>query len=488
MKRFAGVSLWLLLYISAVGQSMLGVTLGNYAGINSIQLNPSAILNSKAYLDIQFLGTGFFLDNNALYISKQEFAISRLFTPGYQLPLHKELYGTRDRPFYLYNNTHSKNAFQNLLINGPGAMLIWKHHAFAINTSLRSVVSLIKIPHEIVNFSYLGLNYRPQQNIDYKNNIPFRGAAMVWGEIGLTYAYTFYASGLNKISAGINIKRLFGAGAIYANVNNIDYTVLNDTTMTIRNLDSQMGLALPVDYSTNKLNLSKTIKGTGFGADFGITYTRISPYHQAQYFSTACSQKYENYIYRFGVALIDLGAIRFSSNALNMRIDNRSSFWEHLTNFNYPNFRQFLDTLSTKFYHDTTSIYVGTKFDLWLPAVLSIQFDYHLRKNWYVNTSFLYGLKIGMQSIARPSEISVTPRYESEWFEASLPFSLYDFTWPRVGIAVRVYGFTIGTDNLESFFNLTNFSGLDFYFGIKYFISAGKCRSIELPVNCFPAH
>ena len=484
MKRLAAASLCLLLNIYTFGQTMLGTSLGNYSGINGIQLNPSALLNSKSYIDIQLLGAVVFLDNNALYISRKDYGFTRFFTPGYRLPSHKESFGTGDRYLYLYNTTRSKNAFQNLRITGPGAMLIWKHHGFAISTSLRSVVSLKHIPYEVVNFSYLGLNYRPQQKINYSDNGPFGGTEMSWGEIGLTYVYTFYANGVNKISAGITVKGLFGIGGLYMNVDNIDYTVLNDTTMAVRNLNAQVGIAMPFNYSTNAPNFTKIFKGTGFGTDIGITYTHISPHHQFQYFSTACSQKYENYIYRIGVALLDIGAIRFSHNTLNMSIDNRDSYWEHLKSFDYKNIRQFLDTVSIKFYHNTTSIYSGTSFLIWLPAALSVQFDYHLNNNWYLNAGFLYGLSLGRQAIVTPSVISVTPRYESAWFEASLPVSLYDFTWPRVGIAMRFYGFTLGTDNLGGFFNFNNFTGIDFYFGIKYFINAGKCRSIELPLNC----
>ena len=37
-------------------QEMLGATLGNYAGTDAVQLNPSALHNSKQYLDIRILG------------------------------------------------------------------------------------------------------------------------------------------------------------------------------------------------------------------------------------------------------------------------------------------------------------------------------------------------------------------------------------------------------------------------------------------------
>ena len=363
-------------------------------------------------------------------------------------------------------------------------MLVWKNHAFAINTSLRSVFSMRQIPYEIVNFSYWGLNYKPQQKVSYSDNVPFGGSAMVWGEIGLAYAYTLYAHGFNKLSAGINIKRLFSAGGFYLDVDNIDYTVLNDSTVDIRNMDARMGFSLPVDYLTNDLDFSKKIKGGGFSGDIGFTYTRLSPFHRDQYFTSLCSRTYEPYRYRIGIALIDFGAIRFNYNAQKLSVDNRASYWDHITRFDYTSISQLLDTLSMKFYNDTTSLYLGTEFLLWLPGAISAQFDYHFSEHWYLNTSMVIGLKIGRHSIIRPSAISITPRYESAWFEASIPVSFYDYRWPRVGVSLRFFGFTMGTDNIGGFFNFKDFTGLDFYFSIKYFINAGKCRRTKVLLHC----
>ncbi|MCK9202806.1 MAG: DUF5723 family protein [Bacteroidales bacterium] len=484
MKQFTCILAFLFLQINSFSQDMLGSVLGNYAGINSLQLNPSALLNSKIYFDIRLIGSNVFIDNNAIYLSKDDYRFSNFFTPGYEFPSHKETYGTEDRYFYMYDNTKPKNAFINIQINGPGAMMIWRHHAFAINTAIRTVFSMRKIPYDIANFALRGLNYLPQHNIAYNDDTPFLGSGMVWSEIGLAYAYTIYAEGNDKISAGINIKRLYSAGGIFINVDHMDYTALNDSTMDIRSLTLDAGLSLPLNYSSNEFEMDPIIKGKGFGLDIGLTYTRLSPHHQKQYFSTACSQQYENYIYRLGLALIDFGGIRFNDNAEKLKIDNKPAFWEHLNRFDFSNIQKFLDTVSYKFYQDTTSLYADNKFFIFLPTTLSFQFDYHIKNNWFINASFLYGLNMGKQSIVRPSQISITPRYESEWFEASFPVSLYDFTWPRVGASLRFYGFTIGTDNLGGFFSWKDFTGLDFYFSVRYFILAGKCRNIKIPMAC----
>ncbi|MDD4603102.1 MAG: DUF5723 family protein [Bacteroidales bacterium] len=457
------------------GQEMLGMTLGNYAGINGIQLNPSSLHNSKTYLDVQIIGLDIFEDNNAIYIDKKDYRFSNFFKAGYEWPTHQENFGTEERIFYQYENKNRKSAFINLRINGPGVMLITGKHAFAITTAVRSVFSLHNVPYELANFAYLGLNYRPQHNINYQDDQPFAASGMAWAEIGLAYSNTVYARRFDKISVGIGIKRLFGVGAVYANIQNLDYTVLNDSTFNIKNLKGEIGISLPLNYYSNGIKTDNILNGGGFGFDVGITYQRLSHYHQNQYYTSLCAQEYEDYLYRIGISLIDIGGIQFNNNARKLGIDNRSSYWENVTKMNFRSVNQILDTISYKFYGDTTSADIGEKFTMWLPSALSIQFDYHLKSFWYLNASLIYGFPLSRGSLARPAEISITPRYEKRWLEVSLPISLYDWTLPRIGMALRIYGFTIGTDKLGEFFNFNNFTGMDIYFSVKLFFNKGVC-------------
>ena len=248
-------------------------------------------------------------------------------------------------------------------------------------------------------------------------------------------------------------------------------------------MNSEIGMSLPVDYQTSELNTEKLFKGGGFGLDVGFTYKRLLNYHQDQYFNSLCAQPYEDYLYRIGVALLDIGGIRFNNNAVKINIDNRSAYWNNVDKLNFSSVDQFLDTLSYQFYGDTVSAYTGDKFTMWLPSALSVQFDYHLTKHWFLNSSLIYGFPMSKSSIVRPAELSVTPRFETSIFEISMPFSLYDWKLPRLGLALRVYGITVGTDKLGGFFSYSNFTGLDFYFSVKLFFNKGNCR-LKGPVHC----
>ena len=474
-----GCFLFLILLLStfySYGQEMLGAVSGNYAGLTGLQMNPSSMHNSKIYLDINLIGADAMVQNNYLYQSRKDYHVSNFFSSAYEWPTHQEEYGTDVRMFYHYRNHRTKDAYENLRVNGPGVMLVHGNHAFALTTAVRSVFSAHNIPYEIANFTYLGLNYIPQQNINYKDNRPFSTSELTWAEIGLSYSYVFYARGFNSIAAGISVRRLMGYAGGYMKVNSIDYIVPNDCTLVVKNLDAQYGFSAPMDYDKNEMWNDKTIKGGGFGFDIGITYTRKSHIHQTQYFNRLCAQQNEDYLYRIGLALIDVGAIRFNTHASGYSIDNKSASWTNLTKFNYQTINQLMDTISWKFYGDNKSSYRSDKVMVWLPSALTAQFDYHVYKNWYANASLVYGFALAAGSLHRPSELTVIPRYESNKFEIDLPVSLYDWTLPRVGIAMRLYWLTIGTDKLGGFFNFSDFTGMDVYFTVKIGFDKGICK------------
>ena len=467
------------LALNSYGQDMLGKVLGNYAGVNSIQINPSALHNSKTYFDFELIGADFFLQNNYLYEARKDYRFGHFFQSGYKLPTHPEEYGTEARIFYSSSDKRDKNIFLNLRIDGPSLMLIWGKHAFALTTDFRTVVSAHNVPYEVANFAYLGLNYRPQQNINYKDNYPFRIAEMSWAEIGLTYAYEIYNSGFTKISAGISVKRLFGYAGMYEVTKNIDYVIPNDSTISVKNLNAEFGISLPVSYTNNKYNSNNIVMGRGFGFDLGITYYRLTRVHEEGYSDRLCSRHYEDYLYRLGISLIDVGAIKFNTNALKYAINDKGSYWDNVNKIKFNSIKQLIDTISDKFYGDPVSAYQDNKFLLWLPSALSIQFDYHYNKNWYINGSVIYGFNFSGNSLSRPSEISITPRFERSWFEANIPVSLYDWYLPRIGLSLRFSYLTIGTEKLGWFFHVNNLTGMDFYFTIKFFLSKGSCRTAK---------
>ncbi|MCK4361082.1 MAG: hypothetical protein KAV70_05005, partial [Bacteroidales bacterium] len=273
MRKIIILILLTVAFIPVKAQEMLGIVNSNYAGSVGSIINPSSIVNSKLYMDINLITADIFAENNYLYIHKEDYKLFDYLKREPQFPS----YGKDNQAFDHYTDNKIKHAFSNIRIIGPSAMIVNGNHAFALTTGVRTMVTLRRMPYEIANFSYEGLNYPSQFNINYKD-YDFSLTSMAWGEIGLTYAYIFKKVYNNQWSAGITVKKLFSYGGAYMNINNIDYIVLNDSTVDIKNLDAEVGLSLPVDYTNNDFpDDGNFFKGGGFGLDIGITYPNPPP-------------------------------------------------------------------------------------------------------------------------------------------------------------------------------------------------------------------
>ena len=95
----------------------------------------------------------------------------------------------------------------------------------------------------------------------------------------------------------------------------MNYIVLNDSTINFKNLDGQIGYALPVNYENNDAPMHDPFfKGSGVGMDLGIVYTKRR-YIDNKKYTRPCDQRFEDYHYRIGISIIDIGP---SSSGLSL--------------------------------------------------------------------------------------------------------------------------------------------------------------------------
>lgn len=471
IKKAISLFLFLMLLPSLEAQEMPGIVNSNYAGINGALINPGNLTNTKYYLDINFLTVGMFFENNYVYLAKDEYKFSRFLGKNGPFPTHPP----DDKVAYDYYNAKLKNAFVNERLMGPSAMLNIGNHAFGIITSFRTVSSARKIPYDIAKFLYEGLDFNDQFGINYVDNHKFSAVAMSWAELGLSYAYVFRQLDRKYWSGGITIRRLKGVSGAYASVSNIDYVLNDRETATINNLNAEAGYSLPVDYETNEFLTTPMFHGGGVGFDIGVTYQKMKKRYLNASYSSICAAPYKPYLYRIGVSVIDIGIISFKKNAQKLVFDNVNTFWPEFRDGYYPNINSAVSDISRQFYGDSTKLLQGNKIKIGLPTAISLQMDVNYTGNWYVNGTLIYPLIMRKTGIARPAQLAITPRYETNYFEVNLPVSMYDLRRPRVGISVRLGILTIGTDKLGGFFHFSDFTGLDFYFALKWSFLKGHC-------------
>jgi hypothetical protein len=83
--------------------------------------------------------------------------------------------------------------------------------------------------------------------------------------------------------------------------------------------------------------------------------------------------------------------------------------------------------------------------------------------------------------VVRTDVYGLIPRYETKWFEVSLPMSLmyYNHWQSRMGVAVQIGYFFIGGDALDSLLKINNLQQAAVYAGIHYFVPEKSKQTIN---------
>jgi len=467
---------------SGKAQEMHGYVNSNYAGITGSLINPSSLITSKVYLDINVLGLHVNADNNYVYLSKNDFKFSNFLSLSPQLPRHEDPVMGGLREYYDRYNTNLKHAFSQVRLLGPSAMFATGNQAFGLSTSYRVIASGNDIPYDLAKFALEGISYYPQHRINYTNEKDFRLASLAMAEISGSYSRILYRHNREYYAAGISLKGLFATAGAFGFVDNIDYMIPNSDDIVVYNANGRFGTSLPIDYNNNDVLIpGQLFSGKGFGLDIGFTYQKMEQGHSTKAYSAYCEIPYQPYKFRLGVSLLDLGSVRFKKNPVWMNLKNSSAYWKNVGDENYASVNELFSNISREFTGDELNY---TAFAIGLPTALSIQFDYHVNKNIYVNSIWVQPVIMSDASVVRPAQLSVTPRFETNHFEIALPVILYEYKYPRIGLSARFYKIIIGTDKLGSFFGMNDFTGMDFYLMLKFQFFKGTCRGFKKKTDC----
>lgn len=478
IKKYWSILFLFFLSVNSYAQGeMFGNISSNYSGLNSVVLNPSAMHNQKTWLSINFLSGDLFLHTDYIFLDKDEFRLTDLLQPNFQFIEHPTGYGNEQRAFYSYDNDKNTSLDQSLRLIGPSVMLSFNQHAFAITSGFRVETNIRNLSPDLANILAYGFSYFPQYKQEFSVD-DFNGTAMAWGEIGLSYAYRLNKESFQNWSFGFSLKRLIGAGGGYLNVDQSTYTLIDNKTIDVADQQAEIGFSLPIDFDTNDYISNSLTTGKGWSFDLGFTYQALlnrQPKLDAQKF---CDQPIINYKYRIGVAVLDIGSIRFDENAQTHDFTNSTQVQGDMTGVELANVNQVIGLISEQFYGSASASFVENSMRIALPMALSVQADYNTQvSNLYWNASLIYGIPLKGAALRRPSQLIIAPRYETRFMEFSLPISLYQFQYPHIGIYARVGAFSLGSDWFSTLLGNQDFHGMDFYFSIKFQLSKDHCRS-----------
>ncbi|NVO18215.1 MAG: hypothetical protein HXX13_00850 [Bacteroidetes bacterium] len=473
INKLVAFLLILLAGTSAYSQEMLGIMNSNYAGINGAILNPATPVSSPYYLDINVLSAHFFAENNYIYFAKDEYRFKRFLQPNPTFPTHPP----DGKAYYDYYTNPDKKGFVNLRVMGPSAAVVMGRHAIGFYEDVRSATSARNFSYELAKFMFEGLTFPPQYDINYIDENKMALANLEWAELALNYSYVFRNMDTHYWTAGITVKSLQGYAGAYANINHLDYIVPDHDTLIVNSAIGEAGISLPLDYQANTLINSPIFRGKGVGFDIGVTFQQKQRSSGlSNNFTTLCSQSYTPYVYKIGISLLDIGRIRFKDNAIKAVLDDRSTIWPGISNVNFQNINTMVNDISNHFYGNTTQLVADNKIVIGLPTAFSVQADYNVLGNWFMNGSLIYPIKLMKVSVVRPALLAFAPRYETRLIGIGMVASFYDWSKFHLGINARFRGLFVGTEKLGAFFHFSDFTGMDIYAGIKISFLKGKCR------------
>ena len=199
------------------------------------------------------------------------------------------------------------------------------------------------------------------------------------------------------------------------------------------------------------------------------------------------------YKLKVGVSILDIGRVKYkkaysSADFMPTFTENYpdptqeqflNTYWmrmDELT-FGTPRWVDLSDTISGRYSSapngNGSIVESGTnsdEFKIALPTTFSMQVDYNIIPQLFVNFTGFFAMHKGTDVVSKShylSAFSITPRYESRWIGASLPVTYNQFKQMMVGLGLHLGFLWVGTDNIMGLLGIKDAYGANFQFAIK---------------------
>lgn len=467
-------------------QDFIGYNQSNYAGVNGIDLNPASIADSRYKVDILLGGFSFYAQNNYIGLSKKAF-VGR--TGPLLLPDSTTSYPAFDDSLfqqkYVFENLNGqkKSIFFRNQIMLPSAMFsVNERISIGLTGSIRSYVNVDGIEEKMATQLYNDFGDSSQYFTPLSNE-HISVQYMTWWESGITYAQTVYDENEHFVKVGVRPKLLFGLGAAYVFVDNLNYMTTDQDTLTFFSSDVEYGHSANFEFPAEQgftYNFSGIVSHPGFGLDIGAIY-EWRPDHQKYRYDmdgeTDLWMRYKSkYKLRIGFSITDIGSVKFDRGELsgNFRADIDEWYFRETDLGDRP-IRGIDSTIRALFTPNATE----PTFKMNLPTAISLQADYQIWKDFYVNFVGFYAVqwKNNANKVHELTMFSLTPRWDWKWFGAWVPMSYNQFRNFNVGAGVRLGPIVIGTSSLAPWFSKKKtIYGADLQVAIKVPIMYGPTK------------
>lgn len=476
MKRVLGFFL-AIGALASQAQDYLGFNQSNYAGVSGIYNQPASIANGRDRFDLSLAGVSFYAYNN--YIGLKTTALKH---PGFSKNSFPNFNDPDFQNKYLVerDNSHLKQVYFGSRIAGPSFMINIDHkNAIAFAMSERNYINVDGITADLAKLLYhdlKGADVQTLMNTKLQNtNVSIQ--EMSWAEYGFTFAHVFRENDEHFFKLGVTLNILQGIQSGYVFIKNFNYKFPTDTTATFFN-----NTTVNYGHSSN-LNLGQIQFGggsTGGGIlDFSQSYPGIGFSFGGVYEWRPDFMKYEfdmdgehnlwrrdqnKYKAKIGFTVSDLGWLRFKKGSISNDFNADINLW-NLKTVNPKSVAGLDSTLKQTF----TQLPGSASYAMALPTTISIQADYHVYKDVYVNFTPYYAFQF-KNRITKVHDITsfiLTPRWDHKWFGAFIPIQYNLLDGFRAGLALRLGPLAIGTSNIAPLIGQKTIYGADMYVILK---------------------
>ncbi|HAW51639.1 MAG TPA: hypothetical protein DCX54_04820 [Flavobacteriales bacterium] len=273
------------------------------------------------------------------------------------------------------------------------------------------------------------------------------------------------------MKVGINAKLAFGMEAVYMQFEDFDYRVDNGDTISIPRKRVNYGRSAGYDpsqgYGFNDLFQYDSKMSPAF--DVGFIYEYRPDREKFKYDMDGEYDRWMNdknkYKLKLGISVTDIGRLKFDKAPTSYDFIIDTTNWD-VSQLEIKTWDSFDSTVTASYAKASGD---ERTFNMSLPTALSIQIDYNIWNDFYLNFTPYWAI----YSNSSPTKVhnittySLTPRYESQWFGASMPFSYNNYGNTAIGVSFRVGPLTIGTTDFVPYFVAGNIFGVDGYFSLK---------------------
>ncbi len=437
--------------ISLSAQYQSASRIENYGGSSSIFLNPASSSVFPLRWDLNLISGDFYIDNSIGYISNTNVFDLRNNADQIKQGWDMEPQGNSSLVADMYRDTLSNKYFQiSTTVNGP---------AFVFNTNggqsigafynFRAMGGSPKIPGSINYYNYI------DKQVDEIIDFPSASFSfLAWDEIGVHFSNRF-STASGYLSAGINLKYIRGYEAAYFSLNNdtdIQFDSSNDVVVD--------GIDFQYAYTTNNADVADGADfevqpvGKGFAVDLGVNYV--------------IEDGSDTYKLRLGASLNDIGSVSFKTNAEvhGLRGSQTVTFNES-TYQSFTTIEEVRDQASRDVLGTLGISQLDIPLSMALPTTFSLQADYKIVEYVYASAVFINRVSFSPYAVKATNLISIAPRFEHRWGMVSIPVNITEYQRVKVGAAIRLGYFIIGTDDLGSFLGTSELRSTDIYFGVK---------------------